>query len=179
MKKALFALLAMVTLSACQTTTANLRPGEIMGTDIGSILAHEAGLSLNRADEDKMNAEIDKALYFSDDGLTTQWYAGLSARIRPIAIVQDRRDRECRRFRQGFLIDNNWYNATAIACREQNVAWYLIANRWDRRFGPGNNRQTSPSSVKHGNWDNLSEDLSNNPARTSADDFGPQGARNW
>ncbi|NVJ91951.1 MAG: hypothetical protein HWE34_09860 [Methylocystaceae bacterium] len=186
MKRIATTLAALSLLSACQTTSSSsLRPGEIMGTDIGSVLAQEAGLPLSASNEDKMNQEIDKALYFSDNGLTTRWYAGTNARIRPIGVVRDRRDRDCRRFRHGYMIDGDWLNGSAIACRERNVPWYLIANRWDRqpRFNDDPRDDDRDWSRSHrtnkGNWENLSEELSGNPANNSFDDFGPRGGSNW
>lgn len=193
MKKVILSILGIVTLTAC-VQTGNLRPGEVMGTGIGSILANEADLNLSRASEDKMNAEIDKALYFSDDGLTTSWYAGFNARIRPTGVYRDRRDRDCRRFRHGITLNGQWYNGSAVACRERNVAWYLISNRWDRKPGRGyDNRdrdrdrdrddrrrpRRSYDNTK-GNWDNLADDLAGNPAYQSNDDFGPRkGSKSW
>ena len=178
MKKILFSLLALGALSACQTT-GSLRSGEVMGTDIGSILINEADMHVSRPNEDKMNSEIDKALYFSEDGLTTSWYAGYSARIRPTGPVRDRKDRDCRRFRHGHMIDGRWENGTAIACRERNVAWYLIANRWDRnpkRYDDRRDDQWNRSDNQNrGNWENLSDELAGNPANRSNDDFGPRG----
>lgn len=62
-KKLVLPFLAVAFLSACQTT-GPLRPGEVMGSDIGSILSSEAGLDLDVHDEAKMNSEIEKALFF-------------------------------------------------------------------------------------------------------------------
>lgn len=176
MKKLAASLLALGFLSACQTT-GNLRPGEVMGTDIGSILIDRSGAPVSsKAAEDKMNIEIDKALYFSPNGLTTQWYAGFDARMRPLASVTNRRDRDCRRFRHGVMIDGNWHNGTAVACRENNVAWYLISNQWDRQpddvRGP---RKQRP----RGTWQNLSDELRGNPHAQSNDDFGPRTDKGW
>jgi len=183
MKKILLSLLALTALSACQTT-GNLRPGEVMGTNIGSILAREANLTLSPTNEDKMNIEIDKALYFSDDGLTTRWYAGYNVRIRPTRVARDRRDRDCRQFRHGHMMDNKWYNGTATACRERNVSWYLIANRWDRNpnrdYDDRDDRRRPRSYEKdRGNWENLSDELGGNPADGAYDDFGPRGKKGW
>lgn len=185
MKKIILSCLALAALSACQTT-GSLRPGEVMGTDIGSILSREAGMTISRSDEDKMNTEIDKALYFSENGLTTRWYAGYNVRIRPTGVVRDRRDRDCRRFRHGHMMDGDWYNATAIACRERNIPWYLISNRWDRNPGRHDNRRDRDDDwggryeSERGNWDNLSDELKGNPADGSYDDFGPRNvSRSW
>lgn len=184
MKKILFSLLALGFLSACQTT-GTLRPGEVMGTNIGSILSDEADLSLSPAQEEKMNNEIDKALYFSGNGLTTQWYAAYSARLRPIGPVRDRQDRECRRFRHGVMIEGRWQNGSAIACREHNVPWYLIANRWDQNFtrDRGHVRERPirdrGNYRNRGNWENLSDELKGNPSDQSFDDFGPRNAKSW
>lgn len=172
MKKTLLGLCALTLLSACQTTTtsSHLQDGEVYGTDIGTILSREAGLSMSAANEAKMNSEIEKALFFSENGLTTSWYASSSARIRPEGEVRDRRDRQCRRFRHGVMKENNWVNGSAIACREHNVAWYLIENRWDRnpnrRAGdtekPWRRDSTQPSK---GKWENLSGELGGNSSR--------------
>ncbi|NVK20459.1 MAG: hypothetical protein HWE30_17330 [Methylocystaceae bacterium] len=182
MKKIIFSLLALGFLSACQTT-GTLKSGEVMGTDIGSILSDEANLSLGRSDEEKMNTEIDKALYFSENGLTTQWYAAYSTRLRPIGPVRDRRDRECRRFRHGVMIEGRWQNGTAIACREHNVPWYLIANRWDQNFtrDRGHDRPIHGRDGyrNRGNWENLSDELKGNPSNQSFDDFGPRNTKSW
>jgi len=182
MKKTALSLLFLGALSACQTT-GNLRPGEVMGTDIGTILVQEAGMNISRTNDDKMNNEIDKALYFSDDGLTTRWYAGYNVRVRPTGMARDRRDRDCRRFRHGHMIDGRWYNGSAIACRERNVPWYLIANNWDNspRYkgrDPDHPRdRRRPYRKDRGNWDNLSDELRGNPA---SDDFGSRdGSKNW
>lgn len=185
MKKTLLSICCVAVLTAC-VQTGNLRPGEIMGTGIGSILSGEAGLNLSRPNEDKMNIEIDKALFFSDDGLTTSWYAGFNARIRPTGVYRDRRDRDCRRFRHGITIEGKWYNGTAVACRERNVAWYLISNNWDRnpdrRIDDRDNRRRPRRSYDRnkGNWDNLSDELGGNPVDGINDDFGPRnGSRSW
>lgn len=177
MKKLAASLLALGFLSACQTT-GNLRPGEVMGTDIGSILIDGSGAPVSsKASEDKMNSEIDKALYFSPNGLTTQWYAGFDARIRPLASVTNRRDRDCRRFRHGVMIDGNWHNGTAVACRENNVPWYLISNRWDRHQSDELRGPRKPRA--RGNWQNLSDELGGNPHARSNDDFGPRSDTGW
>ncbi|WP_417819790.1 hypothetical protein [Terasakiella sp.] len=185
-KKLVLPFLAVAFLSACQTT-GPLRPGEVMGSDIGSILSSEAGLDLDVHDEAKMNSEIEKALFFSENGLTTRWYAGVSARIRPTGDVRDRRDRDCRRFRHSVMVNSDWYNGTAIACRERNVPWYLISNRWDRQPDFDNNLQ--PDRPRRpiergrrqgqGKWQNLSDDLRGNPANRSLDDFGPRNDQSW
>ncbi len=181
MKKILFGILAISTLSACQTT-GSLRSGEVMGTDIGSILVSEAGLNISRSSEDKMNGEIDKALYFSEDGLTTRWYAGYNARVRPTGPVRDRRDRDCRRFRHGHMVDGDWHNGTAIACRERNVPWYLIANHWDRnpkRYERDRDRDWDlDRSDEKGRWENLSEELEGRPSDRANDDFGARNKSN-
>lgn len=191
MRKIALSLVALTALSACQTTTTgNLRPGEVMGTDIGSILVHEAGMTISSSNESKMNSEIDKALFFSNDGLTTRWYAGYNARIRPTGIVRDRRDRDCRRFRHGHMVEGDWYNGTAIACRERNIPWYLIANRWDRNparndrdndWDREDDRDWGGSYKKEpGSWENLSEELRGNPADGTFDDFSSRGgSKNW
>jgi surface antigen len=178
MKKTMISILSVAALTAC-AQTGNLRPGEVLGTGIGSILAEEAGLNLSRPNEDKMNTEIDKALFFSDDGLTTSWYAGINARIRPTGVYRDRRDRDCRRFRHGITIDGQWYNGSAIACRERNVAWYLISNQWDRVPDRGDDRRDNERPRRSiesnkGNWENLSDELSGNLADSANDDFGPR-----
>lgn len=183
MKKTILSLCCITALSAC-VQTGNLRPGEVMGSGIGSILAGEANLHLSRPNEDKMNAEIEKALFFSNDGLTTSWYAGLDARMRPTGQYRDRRDRDCRRFRHGVTINGHWYNGSAIACRERNVPWYLISNRWDRkpdRYEDDNrDRRNTPRRPRHsynnnkGSWENLADQLSGNPADGINDDFGPR-----
>jgi len=178
MQKALLTLGALLLLSACQTT-GSLRPGEVTGTDIGTIIADEANLVLARDDLNKMNAEIEKALFFSDNGLTTRWYAGVSARIRPTGDVRNRRDRDCRRFRHSLMIRSQWMNGTAVACREHNVPWYLISNRWDNhpQHGRIDDRPRRDRPAKgRGQWDNLSDELRGRPADKSFDDFGP---RDW
>ncbi|MDV7339130.1 hypothetical protein RYZ26_05975 [Terasakiella sp. A23] len=177
MKKVILSLCALGFLSACQTT-GSLRDGEVMGGDIGTILLEEADKRVSASDEEKMNAEIEKALYFSEDGLTTEWYIGFNARIRPTGKVRDRRDRDCRRFRHGVTIDRRWHNGTAVACREHNIPWYLISNRWDRRLdrdGPGDRG----NHRDHGSWQNLSGELGGDPANQSNDDFGPRNSANW
>lgn len=183
MKKYVLPFLALTFLGACQTT-GGLRPGQVLGTDIGSILSSEAGLDLSQTDEAKMNSEIEKALFFSENGLTTRWYAGVSARIRPTNDVRNRRDRDCRRFRHSVMVNSDWYNGTAVACREQNVPWYLISNRWDRQpdFDYNDDRlhrqrpQNPERTQGRGNWDNLSDELKGNPADRAFDDFGPRGS---
>ncbi|SCA56817.1 exported hypothetical protein [Candidatus Terasakiella magnetica] len=181
MKKTLLGFCAIALLSACQTT-GSLRPGEVYGTDIGSILASEANLDLSIANEDKMNSEIEKALFFSNNGLTTSWYAGSSARLRPTGNVRDRRDRDCRRFRFGVMMSSQWYNSTAVACREDNIAWYLISNRWDRRPTADRDRRIDrrrDDNNNRGRWENLSDELGGNPANNSNDDFGPRNNAGW
>ncbi len=181
MKKTLLGLCALTVLSACQTT-GSLRPGEVYGTDIGSILTSEANLNISRANEDKMNSEIEKALFFSDNGLTTNWYAGVSARLRPTGDVRDRRDRDCRRFRHAVMVNNKWLNGTAIACREDNVPWYLISNRWDRNPQRADNRRKDRREERHhnrGTWENLSDELGGNQVNRSNDDFGPGYKSGW
>jgi len=187
MKKFSLSLLALMALSACQTTPTNgLREGDVYGTDIGSVVAKEAGLRLSSTEDAKMNSEIEKALFFSRNGLTTRWYAGYNARLRPLRNDPNRRDRECRRFRHGHQIDGTWYNATATACREYNVAWYLIANEWDqdpmagrsnrldrnrnkgRDYGLGRGRSRGDSSGE--GWESLSETVRDRSG-TPADDF--------
>jgi surface antigen len=180
MKKIIASLLALGALSACQTTNTSLKQGEVLGTKIGSELLSETRLSISSEDEKITNSEIERALYFSENGLTTHWYIGQNMRIRPEYEVKNRRDRYCRKFRHGIEIRNSWYNATAIACREDNVPWYLISNRWDRNPAPNERSEPTRGSIKRqGKWQNLSEDLSGRPADQSNDDFGPRSKSKW
>lgn len=175
MKKALLILILPVLLSAC-TQMGKLGPGEIMGTDIGQVLLEEAGGAPSAATMKKANDEIDKALYFSPDGLTTQWYVGHDMRMRPLREVANRSDRTCRRFRHGQFLDGRWHNGTALACRENNVAWYLISNQWDDRSYP----PRSSGDSDQGRWDNLSGELGSNARGEANDDFsGHRNQRSW
>lgn len=151
MKQIAAVLVFSALLSAC-AQTGRLGPGEIMGTDIGQVLMNEAGASTSTNAIEKANNEIDKALYFSPDGLTTSWYVGHDMRIRPLGDVQNRVDRTCRKVRHGQFLEGRWQNGTAVACREDNMAWYLISNRWD---GQRNGERAGTP----GNWDNLSGEL--------------------
>lgn len=181
MKKPFIALAALAALSACQTTSdGRLRDGDVYGTAIGTTLSQEVGTRLSISEEATMNSEIEKALFFSKNGLTTRWYVGHNVRLRPLRSEENRRDRECRRFRHGHQIEGEWYNGTAVACREYNVAWYLIANEWDRlperanrpRIDRDRNRDRwRDDKPAKGRWENLSGTLSGRPA---TDDFSDQ-----